>query len=161
MNSDDLDLLRTNVASAADAYAKAMRPLEEAREKLRVDWESMAQTRQRMAAAMAPTIQAMETIQKRMAESLAPILARYEEAQAQLAPALNRLAAAFAQLPPRQQKALGALASDGWYLDPELGFARMFDIAEWIETGRRTGPTGGTFRLEGDLDRSTARQAVP
>ncbi len=135
MNSEELEELGAQIAASAAAAAKATQPLLAARQKLLAHMETMLQDQRSIAEALAPSLHAMEQAQEHFAQVLRPVIVHFDEMQARLAPVFDQLAKAFHDLPPKQQRALELLASDGWYLDPNLGFNELFNIAHLFEEG--------------------------
>lgn len=135
MNSEELEKLRAQIAASATAAAKATQPLLAAAQELLADMEPMLQAQRSIAEALAPSLHAIEQAQKHFAQVLRPVIVHFDEMQARLAPVFDQLAKAFHDLPPRQQRALECLASDGWYLDPNLGFDGLFNIAHLLAEG--------------------------
>ena len=135
MNSQELEKLRAQIAASAAAVAKAAQPFLAAHHKLLAHMEPTLQSQRSVAEALTPSLHVIEQAQEHFTQVLRPVIVRFNEMQARLAPVFEQLAKAFHDLPPRQQRALELLASDGWYLDPNLGFNELFDIAYLFAEG--------------------------
>lgn len=135
MTSDELDRLRAQMVLAADAAAKVMRPMVQAHSEALARLEPFLQVQRRFAEAMAPAIREVERQHAYFAEAGRQLSRQFEEAQARLAPMFEQLAGALEQLPIQQRRALGVLAGDGWYLDPEMHFPDLVELADRIEEG--------------------------
>ncbi|MEE9161862.1 MAG: hypothetical protein V3U35_02730 [Candidatus Neomarinimicrobiota bacterium] len=142
MDPKDLVKLRTDIETTAAAAAKVMQPLLAVRQKLLAGIEPMVQAQRRIVQALTPSIWEMNQAGKLLAEALEPAIRQFAEIQVRLMPifkqleeAAEQLAEASEHLPPRQRRALELLATDGWYLDPGLGFKELFEISALFEKG--------------------------
>ena len=119
MSHEDFKRLARQLYAAASEVGKALLPIIE--------------QQRRLATEMAPLVENA----RRMNELMLPIAQQAAQFQQQIAPYVEQIRRAFQELPERNRKALRILAVNGWYLDPELPLADLFEIVELFETDEK------------------------
>jgi len=122
-NNIDSELARLlrKLSSTASQWGKALEPLIEMREQVCRSLQAIAE----------PVLEARRTLE----ETFAQIAQQLAAFQKQVRPFLADVACAVEHLPQRNQEALRVLAWNGWYVDPDLPPAELFELATLFELG--------------------------
>jgi len=117
----DLARLLRELFSTASQWGKALKSLIEMGEQFRQSFQAIAE----------PVLE----VRRAFEETFVPIAQRLAAFQKEIGPVMAGVARVLEQLPQRNQEALRALAWNGWYIDPDLPPAALFELATLFESG--------------------------